>query len=65
MKIEDVTPMPENVVSHAMFYSHKKHEDGRECAYHVRLDKWVVISNMGLECLREHPDWLVWTENQS
>lgn len=57
-------PMPEDVRSHAMFYMGWKHEeDDRECCYHVRLDKWVVTTDLSLECTREHPKPNFFREN--
>lgn len=46
----------EDVTGHTMF-NFCGHDDGRECAYHSRLGKWVTTDENDrytLECLRSH-----------
>lgn len=50
----DWRSMPEDVRTHCMGHW-QKHEDGRQCAYHYRLDMWVWVRQYStVECLREH-----------
>lgn len=54
----DLRPLGENVTGHTMSWpSEGQHDDGRWCAWHSRLGKWVTIDadkQYTLECAREH-----------